>query len=402
MKNKAWSSANLEFVQWSNYLLVLNILRNQGPISRAEISKTTGLSPTTVSYAVNSLLENQLAKEIGVGVSSGGKRPILLEFNPKGSYILTLVLNEFKLLWAVSDLQGELELLEEIPLQGRKGEEALDFLVRTIERALAQAAAANIHPASIGIGISGIVNFKKGEVLYSAGLQWNNLELRELLEKKFDQEIFVVNDMNAAAYAEKVFQPDLKVANLLYIMVGQKIGAGMIIDHRIFEGYNGSAVEFGHTSVNLHGPRCNCGNYGCLTEYVSEDALLRRIAAAIRQGAPTALEGEALTVPAVARALRNGDPLAVQTVRESVFALSVGITNLVNLFNPELIVIAGDGMVQCDEYFQELKTNIFNMALKTAARDLAISRHRVPRAFLKGVAALAIEAYFEMPRVMTA
>lgn len=401
MKNNSWNSANLEFVQESNRLLVLNILRNKEPISRAEISKITGLSPTTVGYVINELIESNLARETGAGVSNGGKRPILVEFNPKCGHILAVLINEFKVVYAVTDLNAEIEMLEQIDLEGRKGDEAVNFLIVTIEQALKKADQLKLSPSSISIGISGIVNSKKGEVLYSANLGWNNLKLKSILEKQFDLDIFIIHDMNAAVYGEKLYRTDINVSNLLYVMIGKRIGAGMIINNKIFEGYNGSALEFGHISVNINGRKCECGNYGCITEYVSELFIVKRVVEEIGKGKETCLNNGNVTIDDIIKAVDNHDPLAVEIIRESAFNLAIGIANLVNLFNPQMIVITGDGIVKCDFYFQELKKGILSMALKTAAGDLVISRGLVEQAFLKGIAAIAIEANFELPRVKT-
>ncbi len=399
MKKGSWNSANLEFVQESNRSLVLNVLRNKGPISRADISKTTGLSPTTVGYAISNLLENNLAKETGAGVSNGGKRPILVEFNPKGRHIIALLVNEFKITYAITDLNADLEMMEEVDLKGSKGDEAVDILINTIGQVLQKAVRSDMNPLGISIGISGIVNSKTGEVLYSANLHWNHLKLKNILEKQFTMDIFVIHDMNAAVYGEKFYRPDINVSNLLYVMIGKRIGAGMIIDNKIFEGHNGSALEFGHMSINTVDRKCQCGNYGCITEYVSELSVIEKMAEEIRKGRKTSFNGADITIDAMIQGVAQGDALATEIVREAAFNLSVGITNLVNLFNPEMIVITGEGLVTSEYYFQELKENVFKMALKTATADLIISRGLVEQPFLKGLAAIAIEANFELPQV---
>ncbi len=399
MKKSLWNSANLEFVQESNRSLVLNVLRSKGPISRADISKITGLSPTTVGYAINNLLEHNLAKETGTGVSNGGKRPILVEFNPKGRHIIALLVNEFKITYAITDLNADLEMMEEIDLKGSKGEEAVGILIGAIGDVLQKAVWAHMNPLGISIGISGIVNSKTGEVLYSANLHWNHLKLKSILEERFAMDVFVINDMNAAVYGEKFYRPDIHVSNLLYVMIGKRIGAGMIIDNKIFEGHNGSALEFGHMSINMADRKCRCGNYGCITEYVSELSVIEKMAEEIRKGRETSLNGDNTTIEAMIQGVAQGDVLATEIVKEAAFNLSVGITNLVNLFNPEMIVITGEGLVTSEYYFQELKENVFKMALKTATDDLIISRGLVEQPFLKGIAAIAIEANFELPQV---
>ncbi len=176
---------------------------------------------------------------------------------------------------------------------------------------------------------------------------WHNIPLKAEIEKSTGVRTFVINDATAAALGEHRFGAGRGVNNLIYLTVSTGIGGGIIIDGKLYSGVSGSAGELGHMTIDLNGPRCACGNIGCLEMLASGKAIAREAQRLIAQGAKTAMielaEGDARYVTAitVATAAQKGDAVALSVVNKAAANLGVGLVNFVNIFNPEMIIVGG-------------------------------------------------------------
>jgi glucokinase len=209
----------------------------------------------------------------------------------------------------------------------------------------------NINPSqldSISIAAAGAIDFKKGLITSSPHLPgWHDVPLRDIVEEKYKVNTFLINDASAAALGEHHFGAGRGVNNLILLTVGTGIGGGIIINGRLYSGVSGSAGEIGHMTIDVNGPRCDCGKTGCLEALVSGTAVAKEAIKRIRQGERSSLteivEGkiENITAEEVSIAAQGGDSLASEVILKAATYLGVGIANLVNIFNPEMIIIGG-------------------------------------------------------------
>jgi glucokinase len=205
---------------------------------------------------------------------------------------------------------------------------------------------------SISLAAAGAIDLDKGLVTLSPNLPgWYNIPLRDIVKDKHGVNTFLINDASAAALGEHQFGVGRGVNNLILLTLGTGIGGGVIINGKLYSGPCGSAGEIGHTTIDVNGPRCSCGNVGCLEMLASGTAIAQEAIRRISQGEKSSLteivDGKAgnITAEAVGAAAKNGDFLALEVISRAATYLGVGMVNLVNIFNPEMIIIGG-GMAQ--------------------------------------------------------
>jgi glucokinase len=202
--------------------------------------------------------------------------------------------------------------------------------------------------SGIGIAAAGIIDSKKGKVIFSPNLPgWHEVPLGDAVHQRFNVSTYLGNDASLAALGEWCFGVKKQVANLIYVTVSTGIGGGIICNGKPYTGVLGAAGEIGHMTIDVNGPRCNCGNVGCWETLASGTALAREAVKHIEEGASTSIVefagGDLTRVDAkvVFEAAKQGDKLANQLIARLGYYLGVGLANLVNIFNPELILIGG-------------------------------------------------------------
>jgi len=254
-----------------------------------------------------------------------------------------------KIRCAVADSHGRIIARNYGATPAREGPEVVLQAVVDLARGVVKEVGATFNQLKgIGVAAAGPLNSNTGVVFLSPNLYgWHNVPLRDLVERKLGIKTLVENDANAAALGELYFGAGRGVRNLIYITVSTGIGGGIIIDGKLYRGACGTAGEVGHMTIDLDGPRCNCGNTGCWETLASGTALARRAKQRIEQGAETSVlslvggDIDGITAKTIAAAAEQGDPFARELITENGYYLGVGFVNLVNLFNPELILVGG-------------------------------------------------------------
>ena len=229
-------------------------------------------------------------------------------------------------------------------------EEGLDPVVGRIKGAIYEVMGSTERGQVQGIGIvaPGPSDPWRGIIMKAPNLPgWKNVPLKDLMEEEFGLPVLIGNDANLAALAEQRFGAGQGVADLIYITVSTGIGGGVIVDNRLLLGAQGLAGEVGHQTIEVHGPRCNCGNIGCLEALAAGPAIARCARELIRTGIGTTITDlvggdlDKITAKEVNQAAQAGDPVAIELFRQAGFYIGVGIVNLLHIFNPSLIVIGG-------------------------------------------------------------
>lgn len=270
--------------------------------------------------------------------------------NNNSQFVLSIDLGGTNIKSAIVLPGGEVRYFRSYPTQSDKGpEKIINELFAIINDTVARAKLTIEELYGIAIAFAGILDLKKGVVTSAPSLSgWHNVPLRDILNEKLgEMNIHLINDASAAALGEHRFGAGRGVNNLVYLTVSTGIGGGIIIDGKLYMGTDGCAGEIGHMIVEANGPQCNCGNLGCLEVLASGTAIAKEAKNRIEQGESSSIIKFAgrgfnsITAETVALAAKQGDRLACDIVNKAGYYLGVGLTNLVNIFNPGVIVIGG-------------------------------------------------------------
>ena len=390
---------NLQSIKQSNRATVLNEIRHNEPVSRSDIARDLGLSPTTASAAVSDLIESGLVREIGQGTSTGGRRPILLEINPKGGTVISVdvssAFNRRIIRAAALDLKSD--ILNEIKSeQIINSNDQMLAAVRGIIHDLIASPDVELREAmAIGVSVPGLVNSEKGELVFT-NINVNRLPLGPLLAEEFQAPVLVQNSEDVAALGEVRFGVGRGCRTLLYLSVGAGVGAGLVVDGRIYQRGRTSAGEIGHITVLPDGPPCRCGNRGCLSALVSSETLVQSVQIALAEHNGADSGPLPLDVPHIMRAAQFGQPQCRDAVTRVAEWVGIAVANVVNLLNPEVIAFGGE-LFEDNDYFLSL---VARVARQRALRDLVRSTRLVQsslqrRAGLQGVAVLALDTLLD-------
>lgn len=319
----------------TNLIQVFSLIRSQGAISRASLAARTGLSRAAIGLMAEELIQRGLVEEAGLGDSSGGRPPVLLRVRGGTHRILGAALYDRQWNIVSVDLRGEVLERHDYPLASESPEEAVDTLTGALRTLSASPAPAELIHA-VGIGAPGLVDMNEGKILSAHDLGWNNLALAAAVRAGTGLTPYVANRSKVSALAE-YWARGGEYKNMAAITVGTGVAAGFIIDGKLYRGANSSAGELGHVGISEHGPLCACGNRGCLQTLVGEDAILRRgQELAKRMDAPAPED----FAEVLALAGRGVSPFTV-VLEEVASHLAVAVSLVVNLLNPELIVLGG-------------------------------------------------------------
>jgi predicted NBD/HSP70 family sugar kinase len=343
-----------------NQQLVLRALHDHSPLSRADLARLTGLTRTSVSGLVGSLIDDALIEEIGRGRSSGGKTPILLRVAPDGRHLIGLDLGEAEFSGAVVNLSGDILRSIHLPLEGRDGDAALDLVFRLVD---ALRADDRSRLLGIGIGAPGVTDTRSGTVRWSVNLDWADLRLGPLVEGRYGVPVVVANDSHAAALAELTFHRRPRPNNLIVIKLGRGIGAGIIVNGQLFQGDGYGAGEFGHVSFGRGGARCRCGREGCLETRTS----MRALVDAAHAVEPT-VTGESELVAAFTSRVTAVRRIVLAAARE--VGLAVGW--LIGVLNIRHVLLVGPVAAFGADWLAEVRRSARSSVLELLAEDTQI------------------------------
>lgn len=330
---------------------IFRTIQHGAPISRVDISEQTKLAQSTVSTITGELQESGFIRDCGHSTSTGGRRRILLEINPEGGYFICADLSGSKIRIGVLDLS--FRVVKEWVYENTtlRGENLLKDLISAISQARNWCDEKELRILSIGIATPGVMDSSTGMIVEASNLDWHQFKLIEFLEQKFQLPVIVENDTNAAAYGEFSHRSerDDEARNMLYIAVDTGVGAGLIMDKRLYKGSSGLAGEIGHVVVRIDGEMCSCGKRGCLETLVSERAVLRDYNNRV---------GSAVTnIYDIVKRSESGDSAAYEVLSNVGQTLGLVIGNQINILNSDHVVFAGSvtqGRVVLDAISQSL------------------------------------------------
>lgn len=319
-------AASQELIRNINNNLILESILNYGPISRADLSKKLNLTKATISAIVQDLIDHSLVIEIGSKDTHVGRKPILLCFNQKCAYAISIDLNAEYIAVCLSDLKGE-KIYSSHYKNNLDSETLLEKLKAIIKHIITLVPHSKYGVVGITVGIHGITF--NNEIIFTPYYNLTGLDIASDLNNTFDIPVYIENEANLSVIGEKAFFNDY--SNIVNISIHTGVGLGLIIDNKLYTGYNGFAGEFGHSIVVPNGKPCPCGNNGCLEQYVSETSLLRHY---------SQLKGsEIKDIDVLISDYLYGDIEANQVIKSFIDYMSIAVNNILNTFNPHIIII---------------------------------------------------------------
>ena len=336
-----------ELIRDINSHLILEIILQEGRISRAALAKKSGLTKATVSAIVLELIEKKLVIEVGSDDTSTGRKPILLTFNASCGHVLSIDLNVDTIAAMTSNLLGENCHLKQYPNTSER-DSILPLLISIIREMIEPLSPAPCGVVGICLGIHGMV--WQNEVLFTPYTSYAGLPFRERLEQEFHVPVFLDNEANLSVLGEHAFY--YHVPNLIGVSVHSGVGIGVVVQNTLYTGANGSAGEFGHTIIEPDGRPCPCGNLGCLEQYASERAILHQYAARMNL--------DRADIDSFVAACNRQEPTALSLLDEFVRYMAVGINNLLNIFNPDIIVINSSFTIYFPEVLKRIEGSLRN------------------------------------------
>lgn len=279
----------------------------------------------------------------------------------------------------VVDLDGKVIYNARIDTMAENGPEFVLERIAQLSRDVAAAAGIGFEQVRcVGVGSPGPLNTRQGIVYTAPNLPgWENVPVSDILGEKLGCSVALENDANAAAYAESWVGAGAGASSMIMLTLGTGIGGGIVLNGEVWHGRDDAAGELGHMSINWDGPRCNCGSYGCIEAYASAPATVRRALRGIEEGIESSLKeivdaGQEITAKAIYDAAVAGDAFARETIQTTGKLLGIAVANIVNIFNPELVVLFGGLAGAGEMLFEPVRLEVKARALKPAADTVRI------------------------------
>ena len=381
--------------------ILLREIERRGPIPRIDLSQNTGISRATVTTVTAELLRDGLIEEIprdseNAPDTKRGRPRVDLKIASAAHLIAGIKVSDRSISLMLVDFEGT--QLAELEVPFTKSPASSKELTDLVADALAQLTSLydkSIHDLSgIGVGLAGVVDAKNGTVYWSPSLSERNINLRDILTQRLGVPTFLDNDANLVAMAEKTFGLGRDHSDFIVVTIESGVGMGIVLNGQIYRGTRGCGAEFGHTKVQLEGALCRCGQRGCLEAYVADYALVREAASVGFLDPDLPIENR---VERLLEAAKNCDPTAKTIVNRAGRMFAIGLANLVNVFDPQLIILAGEQMqfdhLYAQEVIEEMRKSI--VQIDKPPPDVVI--HKWDNLmWARGAAAYALDFVFDM------
>ena len=361
-----------------HHLLDLVRFTSEG-ISRAELARKLNLSRSAVTSIVNDLIQAGILREARFLPIATGRRPVDLEVNPSLGYVIGVDLGVTHLSLVLSDCSASVVHEIEVPFDLSIGPEAsLQKTHAWVSKLLEQAGVSMDQILTVGVGVPGPVVTERGEVIAPPVMPgWDDYPIRDELEDRWSCPVSLNNDAELGALGEWAYGAGRDDSNVIYIKVGTGIGAGLLLDNRIYRGATGTAGEIGHLTVQDQGPLCTCGNRGCLEALAGGRAIAQNARRAVASGHRTQLAEikpvEKITAKSVTLAARRGDLTSQQILSDAGTYIGTAIAGSMNLLNPGIVIVGGGVSQAGDLILEPLRKAARERSLKAASTGVRIT-----------------------------
>ena len=373
-----------------NRTLVLNLVRERDGLSRAAIARESGLSASTVTAITASLIADGYLLEDGQPAAPGttgtgiGRPATTLRVDPTAGHVIGIKVSADKLVATVTDLAATPLGIATVPRGHESDPEAIGALFeRAVADVLEAAHVERERLLGIGIGVPGMVQPASGRVADSPLLEWAHLDLIGLLEARLGLSVLLDNDVNTLTIAEQLFGSGRGLAHVLVVTIGRGIGMGLVINGLVHRGAHGGGGEIGHVEVVRNGPDCWCGRRGCLEAVAAEPAVIREILAST---------GRLVQAEDVS-ALADREPAVAEILDRAGGHVGRAVANVATVFDPERIVISGEGVRLGEHYLAALRQELAERDRKEVPTDIVIEPWG-DEAWARGAATLVLRELF--------
>ncbi|MFJ5641461.1 ROK family transcriptional regulator [Streptomyces sp. NPDC093223] len=329
-------------IRTANRYEVLRHIIAESPTSRQELASVTGLSLATVATLVGELLELRMITEVGFEDSAGGRPRGLVAVHASGGTLIGVDIAETYVHVELFDLAlNVLARAEEDLRPGEhRPEQVVGHVAAAVDSVAARAGAAGGRVLGVGVSVPGQVDRDTGIAEYAPNWDWHDVPLLDLLSEHIAHPLHLDNPLRACAVAEQWFGAARGRGDAVVVNLGTGVGAGLALGGGLHRGVSNSAGEWGHTTLVLDGRPCHCGNRGCVETYVGAPGIMLNLREACPDSPLLRPDDQTATIDALARGVADGDPVAVRVVRDTARYIGAGVANLVNLLNPELVVLS--------------------------------------------------------------
>jgi len=400
------SPANSKYVKKLNRMTIINIIKDNELISRQQLAEVTGLTPPAITGIIRELIATGFVKEVGLGESQGGRRPVTLQFNGQAGYVIGVEITSQEITVAIADLQNVPTGIERIQVDMKNPVDATQELIRIIKQVMLHEDHQLKKFLGIAIAFPGMLNKYEGTVkrAVNLGKQWNDFALKAVLAQEFKIPVFIETNPKVAALGEKWFGAGTSCENLIYINMGEGISAGIIMGESILQGSQGYAGQIGHTVMVEQGSLCNCGNRGCLETICGIPAILRKVHAelpflssedALKQRASI---NQDIQIHDVLDIARQEDSYAREVLRQTSRYVGLAISHMINLYNPDAVFIGGKMSIIAELFMEEFRSVIATHTFSEVgeATTIVISKLGVDSGVI-GACALALKELLKSP-----
>ena len=367
--------------------LVFTTVLAHGPITRSEIAQRAGLSAAAVTKAVRPLMDvGYLVEDLNEGARSALGRPANpVRVNAGRAWFIGVKVTGDEVIAVLTDLRCRVRVARHTRLTAREPEAVLPTIAALVQELRAEADGLGVQVRGLGIAVSGDVDRTEGVVRYSPFLEWRDVPLAEIAAAKTGLPVTVDNDVRALTVAEQWFGAGVGLSDFALVTVGAGIGCGLVVHGRVVSGTHGVAGEIGHLPIDPLGPRCHCGNHGCVEAIAADSAILRDVREAT--GIPVATVAEAVELA------HAGDPGARAVYARAGAAIGRAIGCVVNLFGPDRVIISGEGLAAYDLFADGIREAFVAAAFGTAAQCDLMTRPLSFEEWARGAAATSIQSF---------
>jgi len=368
-----------EILRSNTRLHILDAIRRAGRVARIDLAQTTQVSQATVTTVTAELIKQGLIEETPRTEASGdvrrGRPRVDLKLRADAHMVAGLKVGDASISIVLTDFEGEVVQQHTYPRPDAHVP-LVTFIAQikqALDETLAHAGRVMCDLSGVGVGIAGVVDATRGLVHWTPFFDDRAVNLGAVLRDALQLPVFLDNDANLVAMAEQYLGTAQNNANFIVVTIETGVGLGIVIDNQVYRGARGCGAEFGHTKVQLDGALCRCGQRGCLEAYVADYALLREASftpRSFREDTPDK------TVQALLEAARKGDPTASSIVNRSCRFFAMGLANLVNLFDPERIILSGERMLFDHLYAEDMMTAVTSSIVDVDGKAPEIVIHK--------------------------
>lgn len=334
------TAADQGYIRGRNLSTVLRRVYDEAPISRAMLASRIGLNKSTVSSLVEDLLERNLVRETGTDPKGAGRPATLLEINPRVGAVISIEMGVDFVAAALIDFMGVVLWRKQIEADAAESQQrTMEQIHALVDESRATCRRQNLPVLALSFALPGTVDLQEGALIFAPNLNWHNVPFRRLFETP-GMKVYVENDANAAAVGENLFGAAQGARDFIFVFAGVGLGGGLFLNGELHRGKGGYAGEIGHTRIPAepYDLQCHCGKRGCWELYASQESIIRRVR---ESSGPATQDGRAWNLTLITQAADSGDANARRALAEAGTSLGIGIAALINVLNPEKVIIGG-------------------------------------------------------------